>query len=132
MENEEVNKSFLESLDEYINVQVFLPNKDGLTVIAKVKKRKRDSSSNPIGESNENLILDNCIYKLEFPSGAAAEYSVNTIAENQFNQADDDDWDTGIFSEIIGLRRDDDLAIPSSKGTVTSFNGQTRNVIMTK
>ena len=33
---------------------------------------------------------------------------------------------------IIGLRRDDNVAVPRSKGTVTSFNGQTRNVITTK
>ena len=39
MENEEVNKSYLESLDEYINVQVVVPHKDGLPVLAKVKKK---------------------------------------------------------------------------------------------
>ena len=132
IENEEINEPYLESLDQYINIQVALPNREGIPVLAKVKKRKRDSSGNPIGEPNENPILDTRIYELEFPDGATAEYSVNTISENLFNQAGDNGWDTGIFSEIVGLRKDDAIAIPRSKGTITSNNGQTRNVITTK
>ena len=58
MENEDINESYLESWDEYINVQVVRPNNDGVPVLAKVKKRKRKSSGNLIGESNENPILD--------------------------------------------------------------------------
>ena len=49
-----------------------------------------------------------------------------------FNQAGDNGWDTGVFSEIFGLRKDDTVAIPYSRGTITSHNGQTRNVITTK
>ena len=87
---------YLESLDEYINVQFFLPNNDGVLVLAKVKKRKRDSSGNPIGEPNKNPILDTCVYELEFLDGATSKYLVNTIAENLFHQAGNDGWDTGL------------------------------------
>ena len=69
---------------------------------------------------------------MEFPDGATSKYLVNTIAENLFNQAGDDGWDTGVFSGIIGLRGDDNVAVLRSKGMVTSFTGQTRNVITTK
>ena len=64
--------------------------------------------------------------------GDTSKYLVNTIAENLFDQTGDNGWDTGVFSEIIGLRRDDNVAVPRSRETVTSFNGQTRNVITTK
>ena len=57
---------------------------------------------------------------------------MNVISENLFNQAGDNGWDTGVFSEIVGLRKDDTVPIPYSRGTITSHNGQTRNVITTK
>ena len=76
--------------------------------------------------------MDTRVYKLEFPDGANPEYAVITILENLFDQCGDEGWDTGLFSEIIGLRRDDEVAIPKSKGKVTSYNGQTRDVITTK
>ena len=39
MENEEINESYLKSLDEYINVQVVLPNNDGVPVLASKEKK---------------------------------------------------------------------------------------------
>ena len=49
-----------------------------------------------------------------------------------FDQCGDKGWDTGLFSEIIELRRDDEVAIPKSQGKVTSYNRQTHDVITTK
>ena len=42
---EEVNDSYLKSLDKYINVQVVLPNKEGVPVLDKVKINLASSTS---------------------------------------------------------------------------------------
>ena len=59
----------MESLDGYINAEVILPDKNGIPVLTKVKNRKRDSAGNPVGEHNDNPILDTRVYALEFPDG---------------------------------------------------------------
>lgn len=56
-----------------------VPEKDSIPVLAEIRKRKRDSQGNPIGEANTNPIFDTRVYGLEFPDGRVEEYSVNTI-----------------------------------------------------
>ena len=129
---EEVDETYLESLDEYINAEVIMPNKEGVPVLTKVKRRKRDSSGNPVGEANPNPILDTRIYELQFPNGRIEEYAVNMIAENLFQQADEDGWDSGIIEEFMDLRKDDTIAVPKEKGTYHNSAGVERNVITTK
>ena len=80
-----------------------MPNKEGIPVIAKVKKRKHDSIGLPVGEANPNPILDRRVYQLEFPDGATAKYSVNVINENLFNQESEGGCNSGIFSNIVDL-----------------------------
>lgn len=116
---EEIDSAYLESLDEYIGAEVVIPGKDGVPVLTKVKSRKRDSNGNPVGISNPNPILDSRIYELEFPDGRIEEYAVNVIAENLFNQADDDGWDCGLLDEIIDIRKDDKVAVSRDDGYVT-------------
>jgi hypothetical protein len=128
----EVDEAYLEALDEYIGVQVVIPGRDAQPVLATVKKRKRDHDGNPSGTQNPNPILDTRVYELEFPDGRLEEYAVNIIAENLLNQADNDGWDTGLLEEIIDLRRNDEVAVPMSKGYVVTPSGQRKKVITTK
>ena len=53
METTEINEPYLESLDEYINAQVVIPNQQGIPVLAKVKKQKRHHEGQPIGEQKK-------------------------------------------------------------------------------
>ena len=129
---DEIDEAYLEALDEYIGAQVVIPGRDAQPVLAKVKKRKRDSLGLPTGQHNPNPILDTRVYELEFPDGRLEEYAVNIIAENLLNQADNDGWDTGILEEIVDMRKDDDVAIPMSEGHITTASGQQRPVITTK
>ena len=122
----------MESLDEYINSQIFIPNRDGIPVLAEVKKRKQTSNREVVREANPNTILDTRIYKLEFPDGAVAEYSIKTISENLFNQATDGRWDSSLFSHIIFLRKDPGMLVLISEGTIISHIGTARNVVTTK
>ena len=59
------------------------------------------------------------------------EYSTNTIAENLFNQVDDDGYDVGLVKEIIGHWKEIGNAIDASEGTYVN-NGVKRPVITTK
>ena len=83
---ENIDDSYLADLDNLIGVQVSLPGKDGIPLLATVKKRKLDYKGHPIGSPNANPILDPRIYELEFPDGRVEEYSVNIIIENILDQ----------------------------------------------
>ena len=128
----EVNDAYMEALDSYIGAKIVVPGRNAEQVLAKVKRRKRDSAGNLIRQENENPILDSRVYELEFPDGRLEEFSVNVLAENLFNQADDDGWDSGILKEIIDYRRIDGVAVPKSQGVIETETGQLRNVITTK
>ena len=132
MKESEVNDAYLDSLDEYIGAEVVIPGRDAHPVLAKVKKRKRDAHGNPIGESNNNPILDSRVYELEFPDGRVEEYAVNVLAENLLNQADEDGWDTGLIDEIVDIRVDPNVAVPKSEGRIETTSGQLRDVVTTK
>ena len=61
--HEEISDS-LEELDQYIGRQIFLPTCDGDSVLTKVVGRKRDYNNQPIGQANENPILDTRVYEI--------------------------------------------------------------------
>ena len=103
-----------------------------MAVLAKFRKRKRDYNNDPVGKKDVNPILDSRVYELEFPDEWVEEYAVNVIAENLLEQADDEGWDSGMLAEVIDHRVDNKIAIPTSEGTITSYNGSKRNVITTK
>lgn len=128
----EVDEAYLESLDNYIGVEVVIPGRNAEPVLAKIKSRKRDSLGSPIGQADSNPILDTRVYNLEFPDGRIEEYAVNVIAENLFDQADNEGWDTGLLREIVDYRKDESIAIPSSEGYYETATGQRRKVITTK
>ncbi len=132
---EEVDSAYLDSLDEYINTKVvIIPGvTDGIEpVLATIKRRKRDAAGNLIGEAHSNPILDTRVYQLEFLDGRIEEYSMNTIAENLYAQVDSEGYDTGIFSEVIDYRCDEEVAIPQGEHAFTSLNGRETPVITTK
>jgi hypothetical protein len=68
-----------EAYDEYLMVEVLLPNGGDVTR-AKVIGRKRDADGNPAGRRHSNSILDTCEYEVQFPDGATNVFTVNIIA----------------------------------------------------
>ena len=54
------------------------------------------------------------------------------IAENLFEQADQDGWDSGIIDEFLDIRKDDSIAISKENGTYYNKAGVERNVVTTK
>ena len=117
------NDAYFADLDDYINTHVVVPGRDGATnVLAKIVRRKRDSSGTLIGTPHSNPILDSRIYELEFPDGRVEEYALNSIVESLYAQVDDEGFDTGIMDEIVGHRVDRSIAIPISDGMVRLNN----------
>ena len=50
MKTEEVDDSYIESMDEYIGATVVFSGKDDITpVLARIRRHKRDSNGNPVG-----------------------------------------------------------------------------------
>ena len=49
---------------------------------------KQDANGNPIGGSNQNLILNMCLYEVEFSGGEITELAANIIAELMYAQCD--------------------------------------------
>ena len=62
--------------------------KDSNPILTKVRGRKKNHSSDLVGNMNKNPILDTGIYKIEFTYGRVEEYSVNTIMENPLEKVD--------------------------------------------
>ncbi len=121
-----------EELDQYIGARVSLPGKDGeSTVLAQIKHRKRDSNGIPLGQYNDNPILDTRIYEVEFPDGHHAEFAANVIAENIYSQVESDGHNFSYLQDIIG-HRSDDTAVQKEDGFVTLSNGHAKPVVTTQ
>ena len=76
-----------EVFDNYLGAEVALSRGDVIST-GKVVGRKRELDGSVKGKANRNPILDTRTYRVEFPDGAEAEYSANTIAENMWAQCD--------------------------------------------
>ena len=48
---------------------------------------------------------------MEFPDCRIEEYSVDVIAENLMNMADDDRWNIWLLEDIENFRNDDAVAV---------------------
>ena len=57
-----------------------------------------------IGISNDNPFLNTMLYKSELPDGAVEELADNSIAENLWEQCDDDGFMCQILDEIVDHR----------------------------
>jgi hypothetical protein len=111
-----------DSFDQYLNAE-FGVNRDGETAIAKVIKRAKDNSGNPIGKRHPNPLLDTREYECELEDGTLMRYNANVIAENIFAQCDDAGRRQAILDEIIDHKRDG-RALRADNGYVTTKRGQ--------
>ena len=71
------------------------------------------------------------VYNVETPDGNLQEYIANVIAENLWNQVDDDIYDCDNLYEIISHRKNDD-AIYEANGFYETKTGSKRRFITTK
>jgi hypothetical protein len=94
--------------DKYIGARIMIPDPGGVLRRAKVTKRTRDEDGELIGRSHANPILDTSLYELEFDDGMLATYTANIIAENLYDQIDDEGRSHVIFDSITDHKKGDD------------------------
>eukprot|EP00804_Cyclotella_cryptica_P016777 CCRYP_002064-RA/>CCRYP_002064-RA protein AED:0.32 eAED:0.33 QI:0/0/0/1/1/1/2/0/448 len=91
--------------DSYVNTKVMLSRGDCMTR-GKVVRRKRDAEGNPIGQANNNPIMDTRQYEVQFADGEVTELTANAIAEAIFAQCDEDGNEYVLFDSFVYFRRD--------------------------
>jgi hypothetical protein len=75
-----------EMLDPFINVEIILPQGDGIA-LGRISERKRAHDCSPIGRKNKNPFLDSRIYIVKFPDGEMKYLGYlgsNILAEHLF------------------------------------------------
>ena len=73
--------------DQYVNEEILFLRGDKMPRGCMICQ-KHDADGNPIGRSNQNPILDTCLYEVEFPQGEMTELTANIIAESMYAQCD--------------------------------------------
>ena len=112
-----------DAFDSYLHMEIALPRGvDESMQFAKVKKRKIDDDGIPVGVANDNPMLDNRIYVVEWLDGHTEELMANVIAENLFAQVDDEGNRFVLLDDIIDHRKSAD-ALSGDDGFITSENG---------
>ena len=125
-EQEDVRKPDLDqyktdSYDKLIAAKVMLPLGGSLRQ-GQVKRRKRNADGNLIGRPSTNPILDTTMYELEFQDGHVESYAANLIAENIYEQLDEEGNKYRLLSSIVDHKKDAS-AISISDGTF-HWNGR--------
>lgn len=118
-----------EALDGYIGAELLLPQQDGSTKHATVKKRKTLDGI-PIGKSNNNPFLDTREYEVQLTDGSTLELTANQIAENMIALTNAAGQHYQLIDEIIDHKSDGN-AIPVSEGTIETKTGNIRKKITT-
>jgi hypothetical protein len=71
-----------------LNKELALPRDGQGPEFARVKKRLRDESGNPVGRASNSLITDTRVFEVEYLDGYTTAMLPNTIAECMFEQVD--------------------------------------------
>jgi hypothetical protein len=85
-----------EAYNKFISARVWLPSDDGIARPAKITGR------------NANPVLDISLYEVEFDDGRVGTYSANIIAQNIFEQVDDEGQAHLLFDDIKDHRKGTD------------------------
>ena len=103
----EADDSFTpDSYDGYLQMELAFDRSENGPSFAKVTKRLRDAQGLPIGTANDNLILDNRMYEVEYLDGFTTIMAANSIAEKMFAQVDEEGNLHVLFDEIVEHRCD--------------------------
>ena len=118
--------------DQYVGLELALSRGgDGETLLARVNKRVRDEEGNPVGNANNNPLLDSRKYEVEYADGHVEELTANIIAENLIAQVDEEGRRQMMMSEIIDHRVLPD-AVPKAQGTYVNQYGVKRRKSTTR
>ena len=124
-EVKEADDAFTPDVDDtYLNMEL-APR------LARVTKRLKDANGLPIGLANENPILDTRMYEIEYLDGERTSLAANNIAENLFEQIDDEGNRQVLMDKIIG-HRSNEHAVKQQDAFITTNTGTKRRRETTK
>jgi hypothetical protein len=86
--------------DNILSAEPMLP-KCGVIVKGRMTVRKRDWDDNSVGRANNNLILDNRSYIVNFDDGNQTELTASMIAESLYLQCDPNGNQYVLLGEIV-------------------------------
>ena len=89
-----------------INAKVVLPHGERDN-ISKVVRSSLDLNGQVIGKHNEDLLLDTCIYDVEFQDGIIKPYAANVIAQNILSQVDSEGYHSQLLESISEYSKDE-------------------------
>ena len=111
-----------DAFDTYLHMELSLPRGETDNMqFARVKKRKIDDDGVPVGVANDNPLMDNRIYVVEWADGHTEELMANIIAENLFAQIDDEGNRFVLLDDIIDHRKSEE-ALSGDDAFVISDN----------
>ena len=90
--------------DLYLGAEILLPRGDQLAR-GHVMARNRDTT-NVMGRSHTNPILDTRMYQVEFPVGEVTELTTNIIAESMYAQCDLEGNESLFSDALVDYHRD--------------------------
>ena len=123
---EDIKPEDFGEVDQYLDMELgFRRGDDAEIHFAKVKRRAVDEDGKPVGIPNNNPLLDQRLYEVEFLDGHIENLTANIIAENLLAQVDDEGH-RQVLLEDIEDHRVLDSAIPKSQGTYITKNGLKR------
>ena len=94
------------SYDQYLGVEVGIPDRKGEKLMGKVKKLVRYDDTS-IGKGDYNVICDKSLYDVEYPDGTMEKLAANIIAENMMSQVDSEGHHYQVQTEVTDHKKDD-------------------------
>ena len=91
--------------DAYVHAEVMLPNDEGVMQMANVLGQSTNNDGDPIGEYDDNPMLNTRVYDVIFPDGVVHQYSANIIAQNIYEATDEDGFRYQLLEEIIDHKK---------------------------
>ena len=120
-----------DSYDNYINMELSLHRSGKKPKHARVKKRLKENQAQPIGIASDNPILDTIMYEVKYQDGHTAALTANIIADNIFDQVDEEGNHSVLFDEIVDVRSNC-THVMQQDAFLTTSSGTQRRVTTTK
>ena len=118
-------------MDKYLNVELILDVGSANKWQGRVAKRSWGLEGEAVGRAHANPIFDTREYDIEFTDGSVNKYTSDVIAENMFEQVDDEGNQYLLMNKITDHRKNN-TAIPIYDGMTRGHNGNESPKITTR
>ena len=108
--------------DNYLHMQLSLPHgKEDELMYGYVKRQVVDINGKPIGNHNNNPLLDTRQYEIEFMDGSTDVIAANVIAENLLSQVDEEGYQQLFLHDVSDHFMDTTAVTEDNAFTINSY-----------